>query len=206
MIPFQLVIGTKNAKKLDELQRFLRDHPIEVATLEDFPPLEEPEETGSTFSENSELKAVYYAQNLQRWVLAEDSGLSVAALDAAPGVYSARFSGEHATDESNNKLLIDKIRLTPSSERFAWYTCHITVVDPEGKVWARSEDYCRGQILDEPRGEGGFGYDPLFEIPEYGKTFAELGGSVKAVLSHRARAYRKLLPKLIAISLKAASC
>lgn len=206
MNPFQLVIGTKNQKKLLELQRLLRDHPIDVATLDDFPMLEEPEETGTTFSENSEIKAVYYAQNLQRWVLAEDSGLSVAALDGAPGVYSARFSGEHATDESNNELLIEKMKSISSSDYAAWYTCHITVVDPDGKVWARSEDYCRGQIRNEPRGEGGFGYDPLFEIPEYGRTFAELGGSVKAVLSHRARAYRKLLPKLIAISLKATSC
>ena len=206
MKPFQIVIGTKNQKKLGELQRLLRDHPIEVSTLDDFPPLEEPEETGTTFAENSEIKAVYYAQNLQRWVLAEDSGLSVAALDGAPGVYSARFSGEHATDESNNELLIEKMKSLSDSDCAAWYTCHITVVDREGKVWARSEDYCRGQILNEPRGVGGFGYDPLFEIPEYGRTFAELGGSVKAVLSHRARAYRKLLPKLLAISLKATTC
>lgn len=195
----QLVIGTKNKKKLLELQRLLKDHPVEIATLDDFATLEEPEETGTTFSENAEIKAVYYAQNLGSWVLAEDSGLSVEALDGAPGVYSARFSGEAATDESNNSLLMKKMQSIPKNNRRAWYTCHITVVDPEGQVHARSESYCRGQILDEPRGEGGFGYDPLFEIPEYGRTFAELGTCVKSVLSHRARAYRKLLPKLVAV-------
>ena len=200
MSSFELVIGTGNAKKLAELRHLMEGHSIQVKALADFEELEEPEETGTTFLENAEIKAVYYAQALDRWVLAEDSGLSVAALDGAPGVYSARYSGEHATDQSNNKLLLEKMAEVPVEQRRAWYTCHIAISDPQGKIHARAEAYCPGQILTAPVGDKGFGYDPLFEIPEYGLTFAQLGVSVKSLLSHRARAYRRILPMLVAIT------
>ena len=192
-----IVLGTNNAKKRAELVRLLGDTDFEVLALSDFDPVEEAEETGSTFSENAAIKATYYATKLNQWVIAEDSGLSVAALDGAPGVYSARFSGPDATDEKNNQLLLEKLKGVPRQKRNAWYTCHIALSDPQGNIHARTEDYCHGVILSEPSGDGGFGYDPLFEIPEYDMTFAVLGPSVKSVLSHRGRAYRKFLPMLL---------
>lgn len=196
---FLLVLGTNNAKKRAELVRLLDSSEIELKSLPDFAPVEEAEETGTTFAANAEIKATYYARSLGQWVLAEDSGLSVQALDGAPGVYSARFSGEQATDQSNNDMLLKKLANVPIEQRSAWYTCHIALSDPDGNIHARSEARCYGVILEQPVGEAGFGYDPLFQIPEYQRTFAELGDNVKSVLSHRGRAYRKILPRLLSV-------
>ena len=196
---FLLVLGTNNAKKRAELVLLLNDSDIDLKSLKDFDTLKEAEETGTTFAENAEIKATYYAQNLKHWVLAEDSGLSVQALGGAPGVYSARFSGESATDQSNNELLLERLQGVPMQKRNAWYTCHIALSDPKGKIHARSEAQCHGRILETPVGSAGFGYDPLFQIPEYQKTFAELGSSVKSILSHRGKAYRKFLPQLLSV-------
>lgn len=195
---FQLVLGTNNKKKRAELVQLIGDSNIQLFALEDFPDVTEVDETGTTFAKNAELKAVGYAQQTQQWVLAEDSGLSVRAIDENPGVYSARFSGPDATDESNNDLLLEQ--MTGKRDRLAWYTCHIVISDPKGNVAAQAQSRCYGRILKERRGQAGFGYDPLFEIPEYDLTFAELGNSVKSVLSHRGRAYRKILPTLLAIA------
>ena len=195
---FRLVLGTNNKKKRAELVQLIGDRNIELLVLEDFPDITEVEETGDTFAANARLKAVGYAAQTGHWVLAEDSGLSVRALDGAPGVYSARFSGPAATDESNNQMLLDQLQ--GKQDRLAWYTCHIAISDPDGVVTAEAQSCCHGEILCEPRGNAGFGYDPLFEIPEYDLTFAELGNAVKSVLSHRGRAYRQILPRLIAIA------
>ena len=119
-----------------------------------------------------------------------------AALDGAPGVYSARFSGANATATSNNELLIEKLHGKPDTERNAWYTCNMALSDPNGSIAIQTEAYCHGRILSEPRGTAGFGYDPLFEIPEYHQTFAEMGNTVKSILSHRARAHRLFMRKL----------
>ena len=194
-----LVLGTFNEKKRAELVQLIQGQNIQLSALSDFPKIDEVEETGNTFEENAELKAVQYAEQLGEWVLAEDSGLSVRALDGAPGVYSSRFGGENASDATNNRLLLEKLANEPLENRAAWYTCNIVLADPQGNVRARSEAQCHGRIVNTPRGNAGFGYDPLFEIPEYKLTFAELGESVKAILSHRARAYRKLLPRLLAV-------
>lgn len=196
---FLLVLGTNNAKKRTELIRLLDSSEIDLKSLPDFDPIPEAEESGTTFAENAEIKATYYAKALGEWVLAEDSGLSVQALNGAPGVYSARFSGANATDQSNNELLLEKLADVPAEKRNAWYTCHISLSDSKGKIHARSEARCHGMILKQPIGKAGFGYDPLFQIPEYHRTFAEVGESVKSVLSHRGRAYRKLLPQLLSI-------
>ena len=134
---------------------------------------------------------------MKAWVLGEDSGLAVDALGGAPGVYSARFSGEGATDARNNACLLAKLAGVPSERRTAHYVCHATLSDPAGNVRADAEDVCCGRILSAESGTGGFGYDPLFEIPEYHKTFGELSPAVKAVLSHRSRAIRSLVPKII---------
>lgn len=192
-----LVLGTRNHKKGRELAGLLAPHGFELRTLAEFPQALQVDETGTTFADNATLKATLQARHLGQWVLGEDSGLSVDALGGAPGVFSARFAGENATDEANNRLLLERIRDTPLPERAAHYTCHAALSDPQGTVRIRCEDYCRGRILSERRGTGGFGYDPLFELLEYGQTFGELGDEVKSLLSHRARAIRRFIPQLL---------
>ena len=194
---FHLVLGTSNEKKLRELKQLFQPSKIHLTCLADIPDSIEVEETGTTFEENAILKATQQARHLQQWVLGEDSGISVEALRGAPGVYSARFSGDDATDESNNRLLLEKlVGLTPEN-RTAWYTCHMALSDPNGRVHINCEARCYGRILMEQKGTGGFGYDPMFEIPEYHRTFGELGDTVKSVLSHRARANRIFVPRLL---------
>jgi XTP/dITP diphosphohydrolase len=192
----QLVLGTHNRKKGLELAELLQPHGLEVISLADVPDSIEVAETGETFAANAALKACQQAQHLKRWVLGEDSGLAVDALAGAPGVYSARFSGPQATDESNNQLLLEKLGKTPLEKRNAHYVCHATLSDPTGKIEVEAEGYCHGRIRFERTGSGGFGYDPLFEIIEYHRTFGELGPTVKAALSHRARAIRQLIPAM----------
>jgi len=191
-----LVLGTRNRKKGIELAELFAPLGIELLTLADLPESIEVEETGQTFGENAAAKATQQARHLHRWVLGEDSGLCVDALAGAPGVYSARFSGPGATDESNNRLLLEKLGKTPVEKRSAHYVCHATLADPDGNIQGESEGYCHGRIRFEPAGSGGFGYDPLFEVVEYHRTFGELGPAVKAALSHRARAIRQLLPEI----------
>lgn len=193
----EIILGTHNRKKGIELDELLRPHGLPVLTLRDFPNAIEVEEDGDSFAENAGKKAVQQAVQLGRWVLAEDSGLCVDALDGAPGIYSARFSGEDADDESNNQLLLKKLANVRGELRTAHYYCHVSLADPTGQIRAESSGKCCGQILTDPAGTGGFGYDPLFEIFEYHRTFAELGNSVKSVLSHRARAMRNLIPQLV---------
>ena len=194
-----LVLGTHNQKKRIELDELLAPHGFCLKSLEDFPEALEVRETGDTFAENAALKATQQARRLGQWVIGEDSGLAVDALDGAPGVYSARFSGEHATDESNNQLLLERLGDLPLAKRTAHYVCHATLSDPDGNVRAESEAYCRGRIRFEASGTAGFGYDPLFEVVEYHQTFGELGAAVKVALSNRSRAIRILLPKIFAL-------
>lgn len=196
---FRLILGTNNAKKLKELQRLLAPYDIDLCSLAEIPDSIEVDETGTTFKENAALKASEQAKHLRQWVLGEDSGISVEALDGAPGVYSARFSGENATDESNNALLLERLDGLPFEKRRAWYTSHMALSDPLGEIHITCEARCYGRILTEQRGTGGFGYDPMFLIEEYHKTFGELGDTVKSVLSHRARANRMFVPKLLAL-------
>ena len=191
-----LVLGTRNQKKRGELERLLRNQPVQIRTLDEFDDALEVEETGTTFQENARLKATVQAVHLGAWVLGEDSGLSVEALDGAPGVWSARFAGEQSSDADNNARLIRELEGVPDVRRGAFYTCHVTLSDPAGNPVIDIERYCRGRILTEPRGAAGFGYDPYFELQEYHLTFAELGETVKSVLSHRGRAMRVFLKHL----------
>ncbi|HEY2413027.1 MAG TPA: RdgB/HAM1 family non-canonical purine NTP pyrophosphatase [Pirellulaceae bacterium] len=195
-----LVLGSRNRKKLVELEELLAPHGFVLKTLADFPDSIEIEETGSTFAENAALKAVQQARHLKQWVLGEDSGLSVESLGGAPGVYSARFSDPGATDERNNALLLEKLSNISTNKRWAHYTCHATLSDPDGNVRAETEGTCRGRILTAEAGAGGFGYDPLFEIAEYHQTFGELNPAVKRVLSHRSRAIRQLVSQILALN------
>jgi len=192
-----LVLGTGNRKKGLELIELLEPIGLGVQTLADFPNAIEVDETGDSFAANAQLKATEQARHLNCWVLGEDSGLVVDALKGAPGIYSARYSGPGATDESNNLHLLDELGKTPLERRTAHYVCHITISDPSGNVRAESEATCQGRIRFEPAGTGGFGYDPLFEIVEYHRTFGELGLAVKGILSHRARAVAAILPALM---------
>jgi XTP/dITP diphosphohydrolase len=194
-----LVLGTANRKKGIELGEVFAPVGLRLQTLADFPQAISVAESGDTFAANAALKAVEQAKHLGLWVLGEDSGLMVDALGGAPGVFSARYSGEGATDQSNNRLLLERLAGVPLEHRSAGYVCQMALSDPAGAIRARSEGACRGRVLFEGRGSGGFGYDPLFEVLEYHRTFGELSSRVKACLSHRARAARRLIPQLIAL-------
>lgn len=195
----ELVIGTRNRKKGAELAEILSPAGFAAVTLADLPNAIDVVETGDTFAANAALKATQQARHLGRWVLADDSGLEVEALDGAPGIHSARFSGPDATDQQNNRHLLEQLGDTPTERRTAQYVCHVAVADPAGHLRAESHDTCRGRIRFAEAGSNGFGYDPLFEIVEYHRTFGELGPRVKRVLSHRSRALRAILPQLAAL-------
>ncbi len=192
-----LVLGTRNRKKGEELVDLLAPLGLRLQTLADIPQAINVVEDGDSFAANARLKATRQAVHLGRWVLGEDSGLEVEALKGAPGIFSARYSGPQATDEDNNRQLLAELGKMPLEKRAARYVCHAVISDPQGKVVAESEGYCRGRILFEPRGTGGFGYDPLFEVIEYHRTFGELGPAVKAILSHRSRAIEQLIPRIV---------
>ena len=189
-----IVLGSRNGGKIRELSGMLVSHEITVLGLTDFPDAPDVTEDGTTFAENAAKKARELSQTLSQWVLADDSGLAVDALKGSPGVYSARYSGEDATDEQNNVKLLSELADVPSPERTARFICNIAVADPGGTVRLQVEACCRGRIAESPRGESGFGYDPCFLVPEYHRTLAELGPSVKQAISHRARAFRQVIP------------
>ena len=170
---------------------------LELRTLADYPQAIDVVEDGDTFAANAALKATQQARHLGQWVLADDSGLMVDALDGAPGVLSARYSGPAATDAGNNQKLLEALRDVPRESADAQFVCHICVADPSGAVRGESAASCRGRILFAPSGSGGFGYDPLFEIVEYHRSFGELSPLVKSHLSHRARAAARIVPRLI---------
>ena len=193
----EVVLGTHNAKKGLELDDLLRPHGLQVLTLRDFEDPLHVIEDGKSFAENAAKKASQQAVHLNHWVMGEDSGLVVDALDGAPGIYSARYSGPDADDESNNRQLLVQLAGVPHEKRTAHYHCHIALADPTGAVRTESCGKCYGRILTRAVGSGGFGYDPLFQIVEYHRTFAELGNTVKTVLSHRSRAMRMIAPELI---------
>jgi XTP/dITP diphosphohydrolase len=193
-----LILGTHNAKKAKELIKLLTPYGVDVKTLAELSGSIKVEETGTTFAENAALKASQQAKHFSAWVLGEDSGLCVDALNGDPGVYTARFAGEHATDSENNAKLLSVLRDVPETNRGAHYVCSMALSNPSGKVVATAEEQCSGRIRRELSGTGGFGYDPMFEVVEYHQTFAELGDAVKSVLSHRARATRRILPQIIA--------
>ena len=190
----RLVLGSRNKKKLGELVDLLGDLGIELSDLSPYPDAPEVEETGETFEANARLKAVSLAPVLGEWVLGEDSGLVVPALGGQPGVHSARWAGTHGDDAANNAKLLAELADKTGDERAAYYVSTAALADPTGNVVAVVEGRCRGVIGTEPRGAGGFGYDPLFVIPEYHASFGELSSAVKHTLSHRGRAIAKLRP------------
>ncbi|MEM7476439.1 MAG: RdgB/HAM1 family non-canonical purine NTP pyrophosphatase [Planctomycetota bacterium] len=187
-LPKRLILGTHNSKKCVELRELLEPMGLPLQSLAEVSEPLEVEETGETFIGNARLKATVQAKHLGQWTIGEDSGLCVPFLNGAPGIYSARYSDPGATDERNNEKLLQELSQADGAKRRAFYVCTIALSDPSGQVHIEAEGRCWGRILRERKGQGGFGYDPLFEIPEYHQTFAELGSAVKSVLSHRARA------------------
>jgi XTP/dITP diphosphohydrolase len=175
----------------------LGDLPLEFGDLQDRPDVPEVDETGTTFEANARLKAEAVARATGAWTLAEDSGLVVPGLNGRPGVYSARYAGQQGDDAANNARLLAELAPLPADRRAAYYVCVAALADSDGEVRATTEGQCHGVIIAEARGTGGFGYDPLFLIPEFHKTFGELSPRVKHALSHRARALARMRPVLI---------
>ena len=190
-----LFCASVNPGKLREFRLAAGHVPVEIKLVPGFKQLEPCAEDGETFEANAILKARHYAKHVTGSLFADDSGLEVDALNGAPGVHSARFSGPHATDESNNRLLLEKLRGV--SGRTARFVCAIALVEAGvlRGVWRGAVE---GAILHEPRGDGGFGYDPLFYCPELGCTFGEAGAGEKFGVSHRGQALRAMLAALIA--------
>jgi XTP/dITP diphosphohydrolase len=192
----KLVLGSRNKKKLREMIDLLGDLGLELTDLTPYPDAPLVDETAGSFVGNATLKATTLAPVLGEWVLGEDSGLVVPALGGAPGVDSALYAGTHGDDAANNAKLLAELAPYSGDERAAYYISTAVLADPTGKVVATVEGRCHGVIVSELRGAGGFGYDPLFLVPEYGKTFGELPLEVKQKMSHRARAFEQLRPTL----------
>ena len=195
-----VVLASRNKKKTKEVSEILAMVGFTVRPVTDFRNVGEVEEDGLTFAENAAKKASQVARELNQWVIGEDSGLMVDALSGAPGIYSARYSGEGATDERNNAKLIADLADVADDNRGAGYICSVALANPTGDIRASCEGTCRGRILREAHGDGGFGYDPYFLIPEHHLTFGQLSSVVKHRLSHRARAFAKFIPLLMNIS------
>ena len=191
-----VVLATRNECKLRELQRLTRGLGVRWLTLKDISWVPPVVENGRTFAANARKKALAVARATGHIVVADDSGLEVDALHGAPGVRSARYAGTHGHDAANNRKLLRALRDVPDARRGAQFRCCIAVADARGHV-ATVEDRVRGRIAGHPRGAHGFGYDPLFLIPRYHRTFAELGPRIKDRMSHRARALKKARPLIL---------
>ena len=186
----EVIIATKNDKKLRELRRYLKSVKAHIISLKDISHAPRIREDKSTFKGNAIKKAVTISKFTKGVVLADDSGLCVDALGGLPGVKSARFAGRGKKDQDNNAKLLRMMKRTPASKRMARFVCAIAIAD-NGRTVKIVEEYCSGRIADSVRGRHGFGYDPLFLIPKYKKTFGELGLKVKDKMSHRSKALKK---------------
>ncbi|BDF58161.1 hypothetical protein CE91St36_09780 [Christensenellaceae bacterium] len=185
----KLIIATNNQGKVKEIKAILGGFYDEILSLKDAGIVADVVEDGKTFHENAAKKAIEISRMVSGDVLADDSGLCVDVLDGAPGIYSARFSGEDANDEKNNQKLLELVR--DQANRAARFVCALVLANG-GREKLYVEEYAEGRIIDEPRGENGFGYDPLFYVEEYGQTFAQIPAEVKNKISHRAKALDKL--------------
>ncbi len=183
-----LLLGTRNPGKVIEITSILADSGWSFSSLKDFPGVGEAEENFVTFAENAIAKAKFYASATGLCALADDSGLEVVALNGAPGVFSARYAGANASDADRRLMLLSELTKTGSNNRRARFVAVVAIATPDGTVLNLSEGICDGSITFEPRGTGGFGYDPLFIPDGHNQTFAELPDTVKNLISHRARA------------------
>ena len=191
----KVILATHNQGKIREFQKRFSEIGWEVIPIADIADIPEPEETGTTFRENALQKARYYAEAVNLPVLSDDSGIIADVLGNEPGVYSARYAGVHGNDEANNQKLVEVLRRYRGEVRRGHYMCVIAVVWPDGRE-ITAEGRCNGIIRDFYKGTGGFGYDPLFYLPEFGKTMAELSMEEKNKISHRGKAVDAMLKKL----------
>lgn len=194
-----VVLGSRNRKKIQEMAELLLPFGIRLTGIQDFADVPEVVEDGDSFAANAEKKARETAVAVSQWVIAEDSGLCVDFLNGAPGIYSARFAGTQGDDEANNQKLLAELQDVPLEQRGAHYVCHAVVADPQGQIRARAEGRCYGRMQTQYHGDHGFGYDPLFLVREYHRTFGELDAAVKRHISHRAKAFERLIPQLLAV-------
>ncbi|MDD2497453.1 MAG: XTP/dITP diphosphatase [Desulfitobacteriaceae bacterium] len=191
----EIIFATQNEGKLKEFRDLVSLLPWRVYSLKDRPKILLPEETGASFRENAEIKARAAAKAAGMIALADDSGLEVDYLGGEPGVFSARFAGEHGNDSKNNEKLLSLLKGVPEEKRAACFSCVIAVSLPSGETFF-CQGVCEGYITHSPRGNNGFGYDPLFWLPSFGKTMAELNMEEKNQISHRGKAFRATLPLL----------
>lgn len=190
----KLVLASTNKGKLVEFQKLLADLSMELLSLADYPGIPEINEDGNTFAENASIKARAVAGYTGELTLADDSGLEVDVLNGKPGVYSARYGQPGWSDRERYRFLLEKLQGAPFEKRTARFRCAVALVNPRNNRIDQVDGTVEGVILDSPRGEYGFGYDPVFFIPELGKTMAELTGEDKNKFSHRGRAVQKMIP------------
>lgn len=191
----KIVVATHNKGKIREFKAALAEIGIEAVGIGELVNVPEPVEDGTTFAANARIKAQYYMKACGLPCLADDSGLEVDALGGAPGVFSARYAGEHATDEDNNKKLLAALQDVPAEKRTGRYVAALVLSYPDGHELTAT-GYCEGVVIDEARGEGGFGYDPYFYVPSLGHTMAEIPLEEKNAISHRGLALKKLIALL----------
>jgi XTP/dITP diphosphohydrolase len=187
----EVIIATKNPGKAKEFEHIFAERGVVVRTLLDFPEIPEVEETGLTFEENAILKAEAVSHALGKMVISDDSGLMVDALEGRPGIYSARYAGEPKNDQNNTDKVLSELEAIPDEKRSARFYCALAVAVP-GSETITVSGTCEGRILEERRGTNGFGYDPVFFVPEKGLAMAELSSEEKNKFSHRANALKKL--------------
>ncbi|HSX03204.1 MAG TPA: RdgB/HAM1 family non-canonical purine NTP pyrophosphatase [Rhabdochlamydiaceae bacterium] len=189
----KLVIASRNVHKIREFRAMLKGlRHLDIYSLIDFPQYQPPPEVGKTFEENAIQKAIHAASALGLWALADDSGLVIPALGGAPGIHSARYAGDGATDKENRKKLLQEMRSLKDQERAAYFECCLALASPK-ELKKSTCACCEGTIIEEEKGRSGFGYDPIFQKHEYSKTFGELEEEVKNRISHRRKAMDKIL-------------
>lgn len=188
-----LVIATKNQKKAGEMEQILKERlpGIDLRTLADYPQAPEPEETGRTYAENALIKARSALRATGEWALADDAGLEIDALPGDLGVHSKRFEGEETTFAEKMRIILERMDGLPIGKRSARFRCDVALVGPDGTELV-IEDVCEGRIAEAPSGTGGFGYDPIFYLPELGCTMADLSAAQKHEVSHRGKVLRRL--------------
>ena len=188
MTSLEILIGTGNRGKVEEIRSVLKDLPLKLRVIADFPGIQKPVESGSSYEENAIIKARAYATQTGLWTLADDSGLEVKSLNGQPGLRSARFGGEGLSDADRTSLLLSELVASDSDERSASFVCVVAIAKPNGEVINVAQGLCEGHIANAPSGGEGFGYDPVFIPSGHQITFAEMPFSIKNVISHRGKA------------------
>lgn len=198
----RLVIATHNRKKAGEMVQILSERlpDLELRTLADYPGAPEPEETGDTYPENATIKAVSGARFTGEWCVADDAGLEIDALDGAPGVHSKRFEGEHTSFDEKIAKILELLKDVPEEKRTARFRCYVALTSPDDQHTELFNAICEGRIATERSGAGGFGYDPIFFLPELGCTMADLTAEQKHRISHRGKVLKAFGDYLLSMS------